>query len=50
MDLQIEGRHVNVTPEWKSDIESRAADLSSGREVTHIRVTLAKLDHRRGLI
>jgi cold shock CspA family protein/ribosome-associated translation inhibitor RaiA len=47
MDLQIEGRHVDITPEWKSDIGSRAADLYPGREITHIRVTLAKLDHRK---
>jgi ribosome-associated translation inhibitor RaiA len=47
MDLQLEGRHVDITPEWKSEIASRTADLYPGREITHIRVTVAKLDHRK---
>jgi ribosomal subunit interface protein len=47
MDLQIEGRHIDITPEWRSDIESRVQDLHPGRDVTHIRVALAKLDHRK---
>src|SRR5687768_18569504 len=47
MDLQIEGRHVDVTPELTSEIQSRVADLHPGHEVTHIRVTLTKHDHRK---
>jgi ribosomal subunit interface protein len=47
MDLQIEGRHVGVTPEWRADIEARVADLYPGRDITHVRVTLTKQDHRR---
>lgn len=47
MDLQIEGRHVGVTPEWRADIESRVADLYPGRDITHVRVTLTKQDHRK---
>ena len=47
MDLQIEGRHVGVTPEWRADIESRVADLYPGRDITHIRVTFTKQDHRK---
>jgi cold shock CspA family protein/ribosome-associated translation inhibitor RaiA len=47
MDLQIEGRHVGVTPEWRADIEARVADLHPGREITHVRVRLTKHDHRK---
>jgi cold shock CspA family protein/ribosome-associated translation inhibitor RaiA len=47
MDLQIEGRHVGVAPEWRADIESRVADLHPGRDITHVRVTLTKHDHRK---
>ena len=47
MDLQIEGRHVEVTAELRSDIEARVDDLFPGEETTHIRVTLAKQNHRK---
>ncbi|HEX2055067.1 MAG TPA: HPF/RaiA family ribosome-associated protein [Nitrospiraceae bacterium] len=47
MDLQIEGRHVGVRPEWRSEIEARVNDLYPGRDITHVRVTLTKHDHRR---
>jgi cold shock CspA family protein/ribosome-associated translation inhibitor RaiA len=47
MDVQIEGRHTNVTPEWSADIESRIADLRPGHEILHVRVTLTKHDHRK---
>jgi ribosomal subunit interface protein len=47
MNLQIEGRHIDITTELRADIESRVQDLYPDREVTHIRVTLAKLDHRK---
>lgn len=47
MDLQIEGRQTAVRPEWRTDIESRVADLHPGHEITHIRATLTKHDHRR---
>jgi cold shock CspA family protein/ribosome-associated translation inhibitor RaiA len=47
MDLQIEGRHIDITPQWRSDIESRVQDLYPGREVPPIRVALAKLEHRK---
>jgi cold shock CspA family protein/ribosome-associated translation inhibitor RaiA len=47
MDLQIEGRHIGVAPEWRVDIESRVADLYPGRDITHVRVTLTKHDHRK---
>jgi ribosomal subunit interface protein len=47
MDLQIEGRHVGVTPEWKTEIEARVADLYPGRDITHVRVTLTKENHRK---
>lgn len=47
MDLQIEGRHVDVTPELTGAIQSRIADLQPGHEATHIRVTLTKHDHKK---
>jgi ribosomal subunit interface protein len=47
MDLQIEGRHTGVTPEWTADIQSRVADLHHGDDIQHVRVTLTKNDHRR---
>jgi ribosomal subunit interface protein len=46
--LQIEGKHIAVTPEWRRTIEARVADLHPGHDdVTHVRVTLAKQDHKR---
>jgi cold shock CspA family protein/ribosome-associated translation inhibitor RaiA len=47
MDLQIEGRHVEVTAELRSDIEARVDDLLPGQETTHVRVTLTKRNHRK---
>ena len=47
MDLQIEGRHTDVMPEWTADIQARVADLRPGHDITHVRVTLAKNDHRK---
>lgn len=47
MDLQIEGRQTAVRPEWRADVESRVADLRPGHDITHIRVTLSKHDHRK---
>ena len=47
MDLQIEGRQTALRPEWRADIESRVADLHPNHEVTHIRATLTKHDHRK---
>jgi cold shock CspA family protein/ribosome-associated translation inhibitor RaiA len=47
MDLQIEGRHTDVTPEWTADIQARVADLHPGHDIKHIRVTLTKHDHRK---
>jgi len=48
MDLQIEGRHVAITSEWRRAIEARVADLHPGHnDVTHVRVTLTKQDHKR---
>ncbi len=47
MDVQIDGRHTSVTPDWRADIEGRVADLHPGNDMTHIRVTLTKHDHRK---
>ena len=47
MDLQIEGRDIELAPEWRADIEARVADLRPGRDFTHVRVTLTRLDHRK---
>ena len=47
MDIQIEGRKVDVRPEWRMDIESRVADLCPAHDMTHVRVTLTRRDHRK---
>jgi cold shock CspA family protein/ribosome-associated translation inhibitor RaiA len=47
MDLQIEGRQTSLSAELKSDIEARVADLYPGEDIKHVRVTLAKYDHRK---
>ena len=47
MDLQVEGRQTAVRPEWRTDIEARVADLHPGHDITHVRVTLTKHDHRK---
>ena len=47
MEMQIEGRQTALRPEWRSDIESRVADLHSNHEIMHIRATLTKHDHRK---
>jgi ribosome-associated translation inhibitor RaiA len=46
MDLQIEGVHTDVTPQWRVDIEARVADLHPGHDITHVRVRLTEHDHR----
>ena len=46
MDIQIEGVHTDVTPQWRADIEARVADLHPGRDITHVRVRLMEHDHR----
>ena len=47
MELQIEGRQTSISPEWRTDVEARVAALHPGHEVTHLRVTLSKHDHRK---
>jgi cold shock CspA family protein/ribosome-associated translation inhibitor RaiA len=47
MDLQIEGRQTAVRSEWRADIESRVTGLYPGRDITHVRATLTKHDHRK---
>ena len=47
MDLQIEGRHTAIRHEWREDIEARVRDLHPGHDITHVRMTLSKHDHRK---
>lgn len=48
MDLQIDSRNVTMTPRWKTEIESRMADLQTGHEdLIHGRVTLTKNAHHK---
>lgn len=48
MDLQIDSRNVTMTPRWKTEIESRMADLQAGHEdLVHGRVTLTKNAHHK---
>ncbi len=50
MDLEIESRHVDMTPRWKTEIETRMADLQRGHEdLIHGRVTLTKNPHHKKL-
>ncbi len=48
MELEIESRHVKMTPRWKQEIEARMADLQRGHEdLIHGRVTLTKNRHHK---
>jgi ribosomal subunit interface protein len=48
MDLKIESRNVVMTPRWKTEIETRMADLQNGRDdLIHGRVTLTKNRHHK---
>ncbi|TKS59554.1 MAG: hypothetical protein EWM72_02122 [Nitrospira sp.] len=50
MDLEIESRHVDMTPRWKTEIETRMGDLQRGHEdLLHGRVTLTKNPHHKKL-
>lgn len=43
MELQIDSRHVTMTPRWRTEIASRAATLTRGHsDLLHARVTLTK--------
>ena len=48
MELEIESRNVAMTPRWKTEIETRMADLQRGHEdLVHGRVTLTKNRHHK---
>ena len=48
MDLQVESRNVDMTPRWKTEIETRMQDLQAGHDdLMHGRVTLTKNRHHR---
>ncbi|THJ21945.1 MAG: HPF/RaiA family ribosome-associated protein [Nitrospira sp. CG24E] len=50
MELEIESRNVGMTPRWKSEIETRMADLQQRYDhLTHGRVTLTKNPHHKKL-
>jgi ribosomal subunit interface protein len=50
MELEIESRNVGMTPRWKTEIETRMADLQRGHEdLIHGRVTLTKNPHHKKL-
>ena len=50
MELEIEGRNVGMTPRWKSEIETRMADLRQRhQDLIHGRVTLTKNLHHKKL-
>ncbi|NIM21922.1 MAG: cold shock domain-containing protein [Candidatus Latescibacteria bacterium] len=50
MDLEIESRHVDMTPRWKSEIEGRMEDLQRGHDdLIHGRITLTKNPHHKKL-
>lgn len=48
MDLEVESRHVGMTPRWKQEIEERMAALQRVHdELVHGRVTLTKNPHHK---
>lgn len=48
MELRIESRNVEMTPEWKTEIEQRMDKLEAEYdELIHARVTLSKNPHHR---
>jgi len=48
MNLQIESRNVDMTPQWKIEIEQRMETLQVGHDdVIHGRVTLTKNKHHK---
>ena len=48
MELRIESRNIEMTPEWQAEIEARMAQLEHGRDdLIHGRVTLTKNLHHR---
>ena len=50
MELAIESRNIEMTPRWKSEIESRMADLlERHQDLIHGRVTLTKNLHHKKL-
>src|ERR1022692_2999546 len=50
MELAIESRNIDTTPRWKSEIESRMADLQQRhQDLIHGRVTLTKNLHHKKL-
>jgi len=50
MELEVESRNISMTPRWKSEIETRMADLQRRFEdLVHGRVTLTKNLHHKKL-
>jgi ribosomal subunit interface protein len=50
MEIEIESRNVGMTPRWKTEIESRMADLQQRhQDLIHGRVTLTKNLHHKKL-
>ena len=48
MKIQVESRNVGMTPRWKTEIESRMADLQKRhQDLIHGRVTLTKNPHHK---
>ena len=48
MDLKIESRNVDMTPRWKSEIETRMGELQNDHNnIIHARVTLTKNPHHK---
>jgi len=48
MNTQIESRNVDMTARWRKEIEARVGELHTGNsELTHVRVTLTRHQHRK---
>lgn len=47
-DLQIEGRHIEVAPEWAAEIKERVNALQKGHsDLIHVRVTITRQRHHK---
>src|ERR1044071_3101364 len=48
MDIQIEGRNVDLNGRRRVEIEAKVADLRSAHgNLTHVRITLTRHDHKK---
>ena len=50
MEVRVDSRNVEMTPRWKTEVETRVAALARGySDLLHARVTLTKNRHHKKL-